>query len=489
MLNLLSKSLLRKQQPSDNDVENQVDNGNSATLVEGFSGHRGLAASSSNDGTVYHSDEVTELSEERPSTNYADSAPVAQGRDVGGYVSSRYARFGAENLNHYNHEAAGYYGASPADANVGSWLPSSALPLNGSAGPAAPPVPKSGWISLTGYPTSPKVASGKTSPYSFAESEYQTQLQIALAASTDDVGGEDAAIEAAKLESLGFNHHPADTTAAEAVSYRYWFHHVLHYDDHTVDGFYDVWGLAERLPSLRELRQAPVSRSLDLEVVLVDRAADTDLVRLEDAALAECSAMGGELNIKRAAYKLAELVANAMGGPCASERDLVPRWKAYSWEMKLAQKSNVLPLGSLRVGLLRHRALLFKVLADTLGVRCRLVRGRYYTGMEEGVRSIVMDDDGAEYVVELMGAPGALIPPEAANNTPPQSPSLGAGGYFGPGAGARTAGAGAGAGAGSRAHLPFHTSMAKSYSLPSSPHLPGTPPSLPSFVSLPAVSH
>jgi hypothetical protein len=34
------------------------------------------------------------------------------------------------------------------------------------------------------------------------------------------------------------------------------------------------------------------------------------------------------------------------------------------------------------VGLRRHRALLFKVVADCLGIPSRLVRGRYYCGSE-----------------------------------------------------------------------------------------------------------
>ena len=40
----------------------------------------------------------------------------------------------------------------------------------------------------------------------------------------------------------------------------------------------------------------------------------------------------------------------------------------------------VVLIGELRVGICRHRALLFKYLADLLGLRCRVARGEYRYG-------------------------------------------------------------------------------------------------------------
>lgn len=70
----------------------------------------------------------------------------------------------------------------------------------------------------------------------------------------------------------------------------------------------------------------------------------------------------------------------------------------------------VLPLGRLTIGLARHRALLFKVLADNLAIPCRLLKGLQYTGSADGALSIVKFKDGREYIVDLMADPGTLIP-------------------------------------------------------------------------------
>jgi Ethylene-responsive protein kinase Le-CTR1 len=49
--------------------------------------------------------------------------------------------------------------------------------------------------------------------------------------------------------------------------------------------------------------------------------------------------------------------------------------------LKEERRSVVVPIGLIRVGLARHRALLFKYLADETGVlRCCVVRGKAYTG-------------------------------------------------------------------------------------------------------------
>ncbi|CAI5460997.1 unnamed protein product [Closterium sp. Yama58-4] len=57
-----------------------------------------------------------------------------------------------------------------------------------------------------------------------------------------------------------------------------------------------------------------------------------------------------------------------------------------------------------------HRVLLFKVLADKVGVPCCVVRGRFYTGTKDDARAKIRDENGSEYVVDLMKAPGLLVP-------------------------------------------------------------------------------
>uniref|UniRef100_A0A453NSG0 EDR1/CTR1/ARMC3-like peptidase-like domain-containing protein n=1 Tax=Aegilops tauschii subsp. strangulata TaxID=200361 RepID=A0A453NSG0_AEGTS len=53
------------------------------------------------------------------------------------------------------------------------------------------------------------------------------------------------------------------------------------------------------------------------------------------------------------------------------------------------------------------------VLADRVNLPCKLVKGICYTGTDEGAINFVkIDFDSAEYIVDLMGAPGTLIPSE-----------------------------------------------------------------------------
>ncbi|XP_061994268.1 serine/threonine-protein kinase EDR1-like isoform X2 [Rosa rugosa] len=72
----------------------------------------------------------------------------------------------------------------------------------------------------------------------------------------------------------------------------------------------------------------------------------------------------------------------------------------------------ILPLGKIDVGHSRHRALLFKVLADKINLPCMLVKGSYYTGTDDGAVNLIKIDSriGSEYIIDLMGASGTLIP-------------------------------------------------------------------------------
>uniref|UniRef100_A0A0R0J9B7 non-specific serine/threonine protein kinase n=1 Tax=Glycine max TaxID=3847 RepID=A0A0R0J9B7_SOYBN len=216
------------------------------------------------------------------------------------------------------------------------------------------------------------------------EEEYQIQLALELSAKEDP---EAAQIEAVKQISLGSC--DPGYTPAEVVAYRYWNYNALGYDDKTLDGFYDLYGsLTEstpaRMPSLvdLQLQGTPIS---DFEVVI-----DSNLVR-----------------------KLAIFVADYMGGPVGDPESMTRAWRSLSYSLKATLGSMVLPLGSLTIGLARHRALLFKVLADSLGIPCRLVKGLQYTGSDDVAINFVKIDDGREYIVDLMADPGTLIPSDA----------------------------------------------------------------------------
>ena len=76
---------------------------------------------------------------------------------------------------------------------------------------------------------------------------------------------------------------------------------------------------------------------------------------------------------------LAQVVAERMGGRFAYD-ELEARYAAAAAERKRAAGSLVVGVGQLRVGLARHRALLFKALADAVKLPCRLLRGPVHLG-------------------------------------------------------------------------------------------------------------
>lgn len=248
------------------------------------------------------------------------------------------------------------------------------------------------------------------------EEEYQIQLAMELSAREDP---EAVQIEAVKQISLGSC--APDNTPAEVIAYRYWNYNALSYDDKIVDGFYDLYGVltastSGRMPSLVDLQGTAVSENISWEAVLINRAADSNLLKLEekalDMAVRSRSASLGLLH-SNLVRNLAVLVSDYMGGPVADPENMLRAWQSLGYSLKSTLGSMVLPLGSLTIGMARHRALLFKVLADSIGIRCRLVKGQQYTGSDDVAINFVKLDDGREYIVDLMADPGTLIPSDA----------------------------------------------------------------------------
>ncbi|NXT50330.1 ARMC3 protein, partial [Pluvianellus socialis] len=113
---------------------------------------------------------------------------------------------------------------------------------------------------------------------------------------------------------------------------------------------------------------------------------------------------------------LAQFVADKMGGPI--ERD---KLHDFSWELHISEiefelKCNVVPIGKVKKGTFYHRALLFKVIADRIGIRCSLVRGEYNRAWNEvqlvddspqGITGLLLPPQ--KYIVDLMFEPGFLI--------------------------------------------------------------------------------
>lgn len=125
--------------------------------------------------------------------------------------------------------------------------------------------------------------------------------------------------------------------------------------------------MSSRMPSLVDLQATPLSGDISWEAILVNRQSDSNLLKLEQKAI-EIGFRVRSHSINSVNHstvrKLATLVSNHMGGPVGDPDDMLAAWRNLSHTLKARHGSMVLPIGSLTVGLARHRALLFKVCND-----------------------------------------------------------------------------------------------------------------------------
>lgn len=148
-------------------------------------------------------------------------------------------------------------------------------------------------------------------------------------------------------------------------------YNVVNYNERVLDGFYDVYGITSnsviqgKMPLLVDLQAISVSDNVDYEVILVNRFTDPELRELEKRAsiMSLESQVSDGLVFSGLIQKIADIVVDRMGGPVGDADEMSNRWKRRSKELRNAQNTIILPLGCLDVGLSRHRALLFKVVA------------------------------------------------------------------------------------------------------------------------------
>ncbi|KAD4586469.1 hypothetical protein E3N88_24070 [Mikania micrantha] len=298
--------------------------------------------------------------------------------------------------------------SSCATADQRASITSTGQPSVQSPSAAASPPPASPTVNVT---------MRQQQDYYSSEEEYQVQLALALSVSNSESRGDSDSdqIRAAKLLSLGQqsgNSHVPDRgdAAADKLSRQYWDYGLLDYDEKVVDGFYDVYGHSTeigKMPSLLDLETNPGSSGF--EVIVVNRTIDPALEEL--LQVAHCISLDcppAEVNLL--VQRLAELVTEHMGGSVRDASIILARWVERSTELRTSLHTSIYPIGSLRVGLSRHRALLFKVLAESIGIACRLVKGSHYTGVEDDAVNIIKLDNEREFLVDLMAAPGTLIP-------------------------------------------------------------------------------
>lgn len=114
----------------------------------------------------------------------------------------------------------------------------------------------------------------------------------------------------------------------------------------------------QKMPSLSEL-ETDFGTS-DFEVVIVNRTLDPaleELVQVAQCIALDCPVTEVDVLVQR----LAELVTGHMGGPVKDANIMWARWMEKSTERRTSLHTSIFPIGSINIGLSRHRALLFKV--------------------------------------------------------------------------------------------------------------------------------
>ncbi|KAK6927283.1 hypothetical protein RJ641_005874 [Dillenia turbinata] len=311
----------------------------------------------------------------------------------------RKLHIGGGNLNVQNHRLSEPIPPLPSSSSSSSTTSSSTMTSR----------PRN--VDVIGVSPSPAICTDTTSSlsvdYSFLEEEFQVQLALAISASDPLVIRDDpesVQINAAKQLSLACSPSVFPSEALpDSLSLRYWNYNFVNYDEKVSDGFYDVYGVSSnaivqgKMPLLVDLQAISVLDSVDYEVVYVNRLLDLELQQLEDRAYCistGCMASEHDPILSGLVQKIADLVVARMGGPVDDADEMLKRWTLRSYELRNSLNSIILPLGCLDVGLSRHRALLFKVLADRINLPCRLVKGSYYTGTDEGAVNLIKIDDG-----------------------------------------------------------------------------------------------
>jgi hypothetical protein len=150
------------------------------------------------------------------------------------------------------------------------------------------------------------------------------------------------------------------------------------------------------------------------EVILFDAHADPvlrSIIEETRAALASvsCTPDAQSLGCHR---QLSLVVAGRLGGPQPTKQDLSSPSTKHIETLQLRSRTVVVPIGQIFIGNIRHRALLYKYLADIFGMKCRVMKGRFYANNDDDARVVVDVNNGEEYEIDLMTRPGTWAPLE-----------------------------------------------------------------------------
>ncbi|XP_047949729.1 probable serine/threonine-protein kinase SIS8 [Salvia hispanica] len=179
------------------------------------------------------------------------------------------------------------------------------------------------------------------------------------------------------------------------------------------NGFYSIVAdkklkeLYKAIPTIDDLH-ALETNGCKADIILVDAEKDKKLSKLKQYTVALVNGLHG--NPPAIIKKIAGLVSDVYKRP---NLDLSPK-KAVP-EAAASENGGVQLLGQIKYGSCRPRAILFKVLADSVGLESRLVVGLPTEGYSECVDSykhlsVLVVLNSVEFLVDLMRFPGQLIP-------------------------------------------------------------------------------
>ncbi|XP_055822525.1 probable serine/threonine-protein kinase SIS8 isoform X3 [Solanum dulcamara] len=184
------------------------------------------------------------------------------------------------------------------------------------------------------------------------------------------------------------------------------------------NGFYSVVAekrlkeIFEDIPTFDEL-QALELEGLRADIILVDAEKDKKLSMLKQ--LISALVKGLSSNPAATIKKIAGLVSDVYK---RSNSELSPAKAALEESSHISDIRGIQMLGQIKHGSCRSRAILFKVLADTVGLESQLVVGLPAEGASECAdsykhMSVIVVLNSVELLVDLMRFPGQLIPRSA----------------------------------------------------------------------------
>ncbi|XP_022872509.1 serine/threonine-protein kinase EDR1-like isoform X1 [Olea europaea var. sylvestris] len=167
--------------------------------------------------------------------------------------------------------------------------------------------------------------------------------------------------------------------------------------------------LYEDIPTLEELHALELE-GFRSEVILVDAVKDKKLSMLKQ--LIVTLVKGLNANPAAMIKKIAGLVSDVYG---RSNSELSPKKAVLEDASHISENQGMQMLGQIKHGSCRPRAILFKVLADTVGLENTLVVGLPTEGDSECVdsckhMSVLVVLNSVELLVDLIRFPGQLIP-------------------------------------------------------------------------------